>query len=157
MSAFILNPEIIAGLAAYIDTLNYVGFDYLGYSIPRELHDALNLEKSTNNEKHIFNALYSLNVKAVNGRYPDTEPTPEFCDMPKNYPTLHHPQEWSNGHAIIKPWHYRLLKTLQCFNYQCCEDATRNDPLFLALEELEKTIVFYIVQNQEEYTKAPWG
>ena len=155
MSAFILNPEIIAAIADYIDTLNYVGFDYFGYSIPRELNEALNLTTRTGNETKIFNALYSLNVRAVNGRYSDNEP--EEIEKPKQYPTLYHPQDWQNGHAIIKPWHYQLLKSLQCFIYQCCEDATKKDPLYLALEKLENTIVFYIVQNQEDYTRATWG
>lgn len=155
MSAFILNPETIAALAAYIDTLNFVGFDYFGYSIPRELNEALELTTRDGNEKKIFNALYRLNVKAVNGRYNDNEP--EETEKPKEYPTLYHPQDWQNGHAIIKPWHYKLLKTLQCFNYQCCEDATKNDPLYKALEILEQTIIYYIVQNQEDYVKAPWG
>lgn len=155
MSAFILNPENTAALADYIDTLNYVGFDYFGYSIPRELNAALNLTTRAGNEKKIFNALYSLNVKAVNGRYNDNEP--ETIEKPTQYPILYHPKDYGNGHDIIKPWHYKLLKTLQCFIYQCCEDATINEPLYKALEELEKTIVFYIVQNQEEYTAAPWG
>ena len=56
MSAFILNPETIAALADYIDTLNYVGFDYFGYSIPIELNAALNLNTRAGNEKKIFDA-----------------------------------------------------------------------------------------------------
>ena len=155
MSAFILNPETTAALADYIDTLNYIGYDYFGYSIPRELNAALNLTTRAGNEKKIFNALYSLNVKAVNGRYNDNEP--ETIEKPTQYPTLYHPRDYANGHDIIKPWHYKLLKTLQCFIYQCCEDATINEPLYKALEELEKTIAFYIVQNQDDYVNAPWG
>lgn len=157
MSAFILDEKKIAALADYIDCLNFVGFDYFGYSIPKELHDALKLEKRSGNSIQIFNALYSLNVRAVNGRYKDTEPTPEETTIPKDRPTLYHPQDWQNGHAIIKPWHYTLLKLLQCFNYQCCEDATIKDPLYIALEKLEKTLIYYIVENQEEYNNAPWG
>ena len=155
MSAFIMNPETIASLADYIDSLNSMGFDYFGYSIPMELNQALNLTTRIGNETIIFNALYSLNVRAVNGRYNDNEP--EEIEKPKNYPTLYHPRDYKNGHDLIKPWHYKLFKTLQCFIYQCCEDATINDPLYKALERLEHVIAFYIVQNQEEYTKAPWG
>ena len=155
MSAFILNPEKIAALADYIDTLNYVGFDYFGYSIPQALNHALQLTTRTGNEKKIFNALYSLNVRAVNGRYNNNEQ--ETIEKPTQYPVIYHPKDYGNGHDIIRPWHYQLLKTLQCFIYQCCEDATINDPLYKALEELEKTIAFYIVQNQDAYYNAQWG
>ena len=157
MSAFIMNLDTIAALAEYIHTLNYVGFDFFGYSIPFSLNQALNLETRTGNEKKIFNALYGLNVKAVNERYSDSEPT--TAEMPKDYKTIYHPSNWDNENSIykIEAWHYQLLKTLQCFIYQCTEGEAIHTPLYKALEELEKTIVFFIAQNNPLYRAAQWG
>lgn len=157
MSAFIMNLTSIAALADYIDTLNFVGFDYFGYSIPETLNRSLNLTTRTGNATKIFNALYALNVRAVNGRYNDNEP--DATEMPKTRPTLYHPAEWNAASSIyfIEPWHYQLLKTLQCFIYQCTEDATINDPLYKALKDLEHTIIYFIATNSPEYSAAVWG
>jgi len=157
MSAFIMNLQSIAEIADYIDCLNFVGFDYFGYSIPFELNQALNLTSRTGNQRKIFDALYSLNVKAVNGRY--NEDNSEAADMPKLDHVIYTPKKWDckNSIDIIEPWHYQLLKKLQCFIYQCSEDATASDPLYKGLKELEKAIVFYIVQNNSDYSSALWG
>lgn len=156
MSAFIMNPVSIAQLAEYISALNYVGYDFFGYSIPESLNNALNLTRAAD-ERKIFNALYALNVKAVNGRYNDN--TPDTAEMPKEYKTLFHVKAWDgkNGIYKIEPWHYQLLKRLQCFIYQCTEDATINDPLYKALKDLEHTIIYFIATNSPEYSRAIWG
>lgn len=156
MSTFIMNSISIAQLAEYISALNYVGYDFFGYSIPESLNNALNLTR-TADEKKIFNALYALNVKAVNGRYNDN--TPDTTEMPKEYKTIFHVKAWDGKNSTykIEPWHYQLLKRLQCFIYQCTEDATINDPLYKALKDLEHTIIYFIVTNSPEYSAAIWG
>lgn len=157
MSAFIMNLQSIAELADFIDCLNFVGWDYFGYSIPLELNQALNLITRSGNQRKIFNALYALNVKAVNGRY--NEETSTAAEMPKDHKIVYLPKKYDckNSIDIIEPWHYQLLKKLQCFIYQCTEDATIKDPLYKGLKDLEKEIVFYIAMNNVNYSRAMWG
>ena len=144
-----MNPEIIAGIADYIDTLNYRGFDFFGYSIPESLHDVLEESNSTST-REIFNKLYKLNVDAVNGRY--HENYSNYIDMPRNYTTLYHfKTEYS------QPWEYQLLKYIACFNYQTSEDATIDNPLHKAMIDLQLDITKHIVWHTPEMNAAQWG
>ena len=169
MSSFILEEKRIAQLADYIATLHNAGFDSFGYSIPEDLHKELldcRDRYGFMEEKKIFKKLYELNAAAVAGRYNrDQEPTPEF---PKDYTALHHPRQPRKAfgpedrptkyyYEEIQPWHYQLLKTLQCFLYQCNEDATYKDPLFLALKQLEPLMMNHIISNQPDYVSAQWA
>lgn len=163
MSAFIMSIDSIASLAEYIDTLNWLGFDYFGYSIPRSLNSALALGCGSGNEKKIFEALYALNVQAVNGRYKADNDT--TVELPKRIEQIYHPKEPKHfdneGHVFwiddIKPWHYQLLKKLQCFIYQCEEDTTIDNPILKSLQELEQELCRYIAENNIEYEMAKWG
>ena len=156
MSAFILDAKRIASLAEFITTLNNVGFDFFGFSIPESLNIALDCGRFAK-ESEIFNKLYAFNVEAVNGRYNEENIT--SAEMPKNYKTLYKFREYDfeNRIEIIEPWHYELYKLLQCFIYQCCEDQTYNTPLYKALQELENRLAQYIVMNNINYSKADWG
>lgn len=165
MSCFILNNDKIAGLAEYIAALYNMGFDYFGYSIPeglgRELSDCR--DKSGYMEaKKVYLRLFDLNAAAYAGRYKEAKAEPADPDA-LQFPRIYKAREAGTDQDIkewfedIRPWHYELLKLTQCFIYQCCEDQTRNEPLLIALHELEAVQMGHIISNQPEYIKAAWG
>ncbi len=165
MSCFILNDEKIAGLAEYIAALYNMGFDYFGYSIPENLGRELSAcvdRSGFMDSKKIYLRLFDMNATAYAGRYkePKAEPAdPAALKFPQIYkareagtdPDI---KEWFED---IKPWHYELLKLTQCFIYQCSEDATHKEPLYIALKELEAEQLAHIISNQPDYIKAAWG
>lgn len=163
MSAFQINNERTAQLADYISTLYNNGFNFFGYDMPQDLKiqlfDCRDIYGHTTTKK-IFEKLYNLNAAAVAGRYNhNAEPAP---DMPEFKP-IHHTREQGTDKTIrawyeeIKPWHYELLKLLQCFLYQCDEEPTNKAELYKALRQLEQVLQFHIVANNPEWIKAAWG
>lgn len=160
MSAFILNLDTIAQLSEFINVLNYRGLDFM-FSMPQELSNALNIRNNTDdNEKFIFKKLYDLNLKAVNSRY-NTNDNVTDLTYPNINPIYKFPNYENIGHGKwihkIDPWHYQIFKSLRCLIYQCTEDATINDPLYIGLKVLERDLAFYIVSNQVDYIKTLWG
>ena len=163
MSAFMLEGERIAQLADYISALHNMGFDYFGYSMPETLHHEL-LDCRDNYgfmmTAKVYDRLSDLNMRAVCGRY-DREPF-IIGDIP-TYEEIYHPRKRGTDDRVegwyeeIQPWHYELLKLTQCFLYQCEEDATIKDPLYLALRELENLQMSHIISNVPEYKLAQWG
>lgn len=55
------------------------------------------------------------------------------------------------------PWHYKLAKLIDCEIYQASEDATRKDPLLLALIDFSRVYTHFLVSNTADYNAAPWG
>ena len=156
MSCYFIGEESIYQLADYLDTLRDIGFDYFGYSMNVELRNELSGAKI----EEIYTILAELNMSAVNSRYEDVQVYQDFNVIDKrNINPLYHPNDWSGEKQCfeIKPWHYQLLKKLQCFIYQCSEDINRDNNLLKALEKLEYEIMGFIVTNQPEYVNAQWG
>jgi len=51
---------------------------------------------------------------------------------------------------------YQILKSLQCFLYQCSEGNIPKDKLYITLSNIEKILISYIVSNLDEFKKAKW-
>ncbi len=165
MSCYILDAEKMAGLAEYIAALANMGLDYFGYYIPdslaRALSDCRDRSGFMNAEK-VYLRLFDLNATAYAGRYKDeTKPEPE--PRPAPYPQIYKAREQeyiedlNEYYFKIEQWHYDLLKLTQIYIYQCSESPAYNEPLYKALEELERAQERYILYNQPEYIRAPWG
>lgn len=165
MSCFIMNPEPLAAIANAVETRLNVGYDYWGFEAPdglfRELEDCKS--SCTYYAEPIYQRLYALNVRAYNGRYssheePEDETAPTI-DGSKY--TVHHGPEYQNLGAgarfAVRPWHFQLAKLLDCWLYQTAEDATRSDPLRLAMQEFRDNLYSFIVLNSPEYAAGRWG
>ena len=161
MSCFMMPPDTLAALAKGIEVALNVGFNFLGLEAPEslgiELLDCADKYRFYS-EKQIYSRLYDLNRRAYAGRYPgepDIEPVP---DMPK-IPALLHYAEYDpdSGCRIITEEHYKYLKLLECLIYQCCEDATIKDPLFLALQDFRRNWMAFIIRNNPIFAALPWG
>ena len=66
-------------------------------------------------------------------------------------------REREDQHEKLLPWHYKLAKLVDCEIYQASEDATRKDPLLLALIDFSRVYAHFLVSNTADYNAAPWG
>lgn len=89
---------------------------------------------------NLYRVLYNMNARSMNERYGDEVTTPE--ETPKFYP---------NASAV------QLLKTIECYLYQCSEGNIPSDPLFKAIEEVSRLIKDAIINNMAEYQSANWN
>jgi hypothetical protein len=140
MSAFIVSKECmdraVAGLVS-LQTRELAGVDVLG-APDRQL--ALT---------DIGRKLFAMNVRAVNGRYPNHSPqsTPDYAYQGPTHATEHVP-------ADVLVLRY---KALQCLVYQCSEDATIGDPYLGELNTSANRLAARIVSMLPAYNKAPWS
>lgn len=157
MSSFILSTQTHATLSNSLAYILNSGFNRFGFEAPESLHKALRDCRDRYGDycaERIYTRLYNLNLSAYAGRYATaTDPVP---DMP-SVPQLIQPREYADFHEVLLPWHYRFCKMLDCLIYQASEDATRNDPLYLALVDFSRIYKSFLVVNTAEYNAAPWG
>lgn len=158
MSCNIMSTQSHATLANSLTYIMNSGFNRFGFEAPESLYKALRDCRDRYGDysaEPIYNRLYSLNLAAYAGRYSKTMPADPVPDMP-SVPQLIQPREYYH-HEILLPWHYRFCKMLDCLIYQTSEDATRNDPLYLALLDFSRIYKSFLVLNTAEYHAAPWG
>lgn len=167
MSCFIMNAEPLAEIANFAETLLNCGYNYFGFSATDSFISACsdccdnpNAYRPFYNAESIYRKLYSVNVAAYNGRYSHADDTPLDTEAPEidgeKY-TVHQPYEYGNGYYIVRQWHYKLAKLLDCWLYQTCEDATVNDSFRVGVESLRNTLYAFIVRNSAEYEESGWG
>ena len=158
MSSFIMSPQSHATLANALEYILNSGFNRFGFDAPDTLHKALNDCRDRYGfycNGLIYNRLYSLNARAVDTRYKHANAS-QVPDMPEVPPLIEERQR-VNHHEKLLPWHYKFCKMLDCQIYQSSEDATRNDPLLLALIDFSRVYKSFLVTNTDEYDAAPWG
>lgn len=63
----------------------------------------------------------------------------------------------SENHPLQHLSHYQLAKLLDFWLYQTAEDATRSDPLRLAMAEFRDNLYSFIVMNSPQYVETRWG
>ena len=161
MSCMIMNPEPLAALANAVENRLNCGYDYWGFEAPDSLYDALRDCKAscTYYAENIYRRLYAVNIRAYNGRYagreePAGEEAPAI-NMSKYI--VHHPPEYREHGFAARLWHYQLAKLLDFWLYQTAEDATRSDPLRLAMREFRDSLYSFIVVNSPQYVDTRWG
>lgn len=160
MSAFMMSNESLSMLADLISRYHETGGDAFGFYFPKELYDEL--FEFTNhtwlsNEK-IFNALADLNIESLKQRYPHG-----YESMIGNVEYIPGHDIWrqeilnlEDGVVNIEPWHYQVLKTLDCYLYQCCEGNCDKRKFYKAIERLRDLWGCYIATNQVGYELAEW-
>ena len=160
MSCFIMDLRALACMAEVIGRLLNVGYNSFGFEAPRELYDALNDCIDTTgfySERLIYDRLYALNARAYAERYKKSEEaTPPDIDF-SGLDIWEHPDPNGRYGYVIKPWHYRLQKLIDYYNYQTDEGTARKDPLKIAMDKLARILCAFIVRNTAEYDAAPWG
>lgn len=124
---------------------------------PDELGEILGVDAY--DPKLIFKRLAELNILSLSNRYP--EDYKELFDDVKYIPGC---DIWEDsvidleyGVAFMKPWHYQILKSFDCYMYQSCEGNCYKLPLYRAIEALRDKWGGYIAENQPGYSEAKWN
>ncbi len=91
-------------------------------------------------------ALYEMNTRAVNARYPNRKP-----EEPP-------PFSWNvayKGQFDLKKW-CQLLVSVQCLLYQCSEGKVPEELAYAHLKDCERDLRNEIVSSLPEYKQASW-
>lgn len=110
--------------------------------------------------------LFTLNIEAVQQRYPDTLDNPNSlpgsCDEDGNSTVLSDAatyafarKDWRSGtsrKALCDSY-----KALTCLRYQCSEGNVPERPEYVALSEAIGELASAIVESLPEYEAAAWG
>ena len=140
MSAFIVKDKtinrVVTWLKSEVATSHYT-LDQLARKYD------IDFVSDTWDEK-LANAMFQLNCDGVNARYGEGE-AEKF--RPLNF--------------TYKPEIYfsrvQVLKSLQCWMYQCSEGDVPKTKLYQFFEEVEKYLALKIIDSLPEYQKAKWG
>lgn len=168
MSCIIMNDEPVSALADFLACLLNNGHHYFGFDAPETLKRELRVcyERGYYQEKSIFYLLSALNREAYGGRWgtdrltvDDTTPvySPNTKYKPVEYGPMNPADARSGYDAQVRPWHYEMVKRLDCFIYQCYEKPADETELFKALVKLRDRMTLWIVQHSPEYTAHKWG
>jgi len=95
-------------------------------------------------DEKLAHAMFQLNCDGVNARYGAGE-AEKFRPLNFTYkPEIHY--------SLVQ-----VLKSLQCWKYQCNEGDVPQTRLYQFFEEVEHHLALKIVMNLPEYDKATWG
>jgi hypothetical protein len=136
MSAFIVEFATINRIATFIDQIDS-NEPPLYLTKPYQLPEA----------KQIAEQMFAMNVAAVKHRYGDDTDL-----IPKT------PFEFTPAIEDDDLDPYQVLKSLDCFLYQCYEgDEVPEMRLFRKLQKFSKELGYALAQESEAYAKAKWG
>lgn len=167
----IQKSENTAKLAEFISMCGNSRRESYGYIVPESLLTALDAVGARDNfgycnPEKVYYALCDLNFKAYSGRYEGRYEPGEISeykysggDALRPVWDCGEPDERGNygrGHWTITPEHFQMYKTAQFFCYQCDEDTTYTDTLFVAMKQFESNFAAFIVGNLPEYMGAKW-
>lgn len=96
-------------------------------------------DKETDREfNKLGQAMLKMNYDAVNSRYDEKTETTEF--------------KMKDEKARLT----QVLKSLQCFLYQCAEGSIPKRKLYKAFKDIEVSIMSEIIETQTDYEKMEW-
>ena len=144
MSSWIIEDKTINKLVNFFVTCAYSKEEYKP-EVTREINKfGYNLEYDENEKNPDANNLGQrmkvLNKKAWN-----------YCYNEKGDFGLFKHDENINEYNI-----YQILKSLDCFLYQCLEGDIPKDNLYKTLKNISKILTNHIINNLEDYKKAKW-
>lgn len=128
MSSYIVDAKTINRIVSYI--MN--GWDTTKHTIaPFPVSDEAFQE--------LGQKLWDMNAAAVNQRYGELNEAPQYhlvCDNVDEF---------------------QVLKSLQCFLYQCSEGNVPELDLYKQLRQVEMNIMRKLIDTMPQYKKAEWG
>ncbi len=139
MSAFIVEDQIINRVT-----------DWLNHLLPSYQHNQYIMEKAGYDVrsplqcKRLAEDMFTLNCESIEQRYGEGE-AEKFRDL--NF--QHKPECCFDI--------FQVLKSLQCFLYQCCEGSVPDQSLlYNALRDVEYNIMYHLVTEMDSYKRAKW-
>ena len=161
MSCFIVEPKTIAYISNYIaDHINN-GFNNTRLCV--EISDDFKKMVCNNygyaEPRLIYKKLYLLNWQAYETRYEyrhkeNLDLCSEYMQEFEKYDTTLHKY---NVDDTVQNWQYQMLKSLECYLYQCAESAElENSIIYKTVNAMKNALMCYIVHNADEYNRAEW-
>lgn len=152
MSCFIVKTGTINRLISFfvkcsysndgfLSSVNHIIKDDLGYNLNYDVVSDENPQALV-----LGLSMVKLNNDVVNYRY-DKKDKPElytFEDIEI--------KDFYNDEKYL----YQILKSLQCYLYQCSEGEYDKTNLYRALKKISYLIMNHIISSTEEYKKAEW-
>lgn len=157
MSSFIINNESTAALASMLDRVvnaaRWSGRCRYGIYNGDNLYALLQQEWETATGRRcvdldapkIYVVLRRMNERAYGERYHRLADE-VAAGMPRG--------EWLNT-VEAKPW--QMLKTLECYLYQCDEGTVGESELFTALTLAKNYYMKHLIKKLPDYDAATWG
>jgi len=140
MSAFMVNDKTINSVVTWL-TREVSTSHFTMDQLARKYNVDLVSDKW---DEKLANAIFQLNCDGVNARYGNGE-AEKFRPLNFSYQPEH-------DFSLVQ-----VIKSLQCWLYQCCEGEVRQTKLYRFFEEVENHLALKIVMELPEYTKAEWG
>lgn len=155
MSAFMMSNETLSMLTDLIYRYHASGGEDFGVWFPTEL--MIELGDKAKYKELIFKTLAELNIQSLTERYDNADDMFNEVDYVTGC-DIWEPETYDREYGIqmIKPWHYQVLKSLDCYLYQSCEGKCYELPLYKALEKLRDKWGSYIAHNHPDYELADW-
>lgn len=155
MSAFMMSNETLSMLADFIARYYKTEGRVFDFRFPDELYKELG--PMAFDGEMVFHKLAHLNVKSLRNRYTDYEDLLGDIEYePGNDIWANSVYDIEHGVKYMQPWHYQILKSLDCYLYQSCEGNCYKEPLYQAILSLRDKWGAYIAENQPQYTEADW-
>ena len=159
MSCFIVNPRTVARIANYIAAQINMGFNYTGLYLDLPENYVAHVTKAGRaDEVEIYKRLYGINYMGYEARYGDRgkEELDDCLALMEKFDEYDNRiDQPRNGKA--EPWQYQMLKSMQCFLYQCDEsDEVRDTESFKVVKMMIAALKDYIVSHLPEYQAAEW-
>jgi len=140
MSAFMVKDQTINRIVTWLKS-EVATSHYTLDQLARKYDVNLTSEKW---DEKLAHAMFLLNCDGVNARYGEGEAEKfrllNFTYQPEIYFSK-----------------VQVLKSLQCWLYQCCEGDVPKTKLYQFFEEVEKYLAVQIVMDLPAYQKASWG
>lgn len=157
MSAFVVQPHTMSSAVRGICA---VFGRYPNFVVP--LFDGIDTSRAEA-PTLIGRRLFTLNIEAVQQRYPDT------IDRPQDMPGPCNSDGEATAHRIARDFLYRptarrvstdemvaSLKALHCLRYQCSEGNVPETPLYQEITRAIGRIADAIVSEMPAYEAAAW-
>ncbi len=140
MSAYIVQDTTINKVVSWIERevwRHNFTLDQLGQKYHIDLY-------GDNWQKKLAEAMFQLNCDGVDARYGEGRAKK---DITVNF--VYQPEQYFS--------HVHVLKSLQCWLYQCNEGDVPKSNLYKFFDEVENCLALKIVMALPEYQQATWG
>ncbi len=148
MSAYIVDDETINRIVAGLSWASEFG--EWDRPLPKPTSKKLNLVYA--GPDAFGNILRNMNAEAVSSRYPNDNP--DELPGPVDSNGKNSPYQY---HQVEPPSPVQMVKSLQCYLYQCAEGNVPENNLYKALDAYVSELCIHIVTNSAEYSTAKWG
>lgn len=149
MSCFIMNPESVARIANFIAYHINFGTN-LTAKLPESFIKAVTRHGEARADE-VYRHMFETNYAAYNKRYGEAhKPQGDLKDQYAMYDNSIH-------HSPGNTWKYQMLKSMECWMYQCSEsEELETCDTFVAVKRLAEALKNNIIHTTPEYITADW-